>query len=103
MILLRRLAYSARWCDIALILGGYNTILLEAYKFALIYFFHKYVPLVQELEQWKDHFAGFAKRLFDMGAPFHNLISFIDGHFDSTARPGGDTCVNKNVWDYQGQ
>ncbi len=36
-----------------------------------------------------------------MGAPYDNLDSFVDGHCNPTARPGGDACVWRNVWDYQ--
>ena len=84
-----------------MILGGYDALLSETFKFGLMFFFHKYVPLVRDLHRWKHKFAAFAKRLADMGALFDNLISFVDGHFDPTARPGGDACVNKNVWDFQ--
>ncbi len=36
-----------------------------------------------------------------MGAPFDNLVSFINCHFDPTARQGCDACIHLNVWDFQ--
>jgi hypothetical protein len=101
MILLRRLAYPARWCDLNQILGGNTQQSSKAFNYALQWMFHVHVPMIQDLRRWSGHFAGFAKRLADCGAPFDNLVSFVDGHFDPTARPGGDACVSTNVWDFQ--
>ncbi len=101
MVLLRRLVFPARWPDINRIMGGSRTTCSDIYNFGLRYIFHHYVPLIQDLHRWKHLFAGFAKRLSDMGAPFDNLISFVDGHFDPIARPTGDACVHRNLWDYQ--
>jgi hypothetical protein len=101
MIFLRRLAFPARWADINIILGGSTTTNSDTYNWALRYFYNKYVPLVQDVKRWKHKFPSFAGRLSQMGAPYDNLVSFVDGHFDPTARPGGDACVWQNVWDYQ--
>lgn len=101
MILCRRLAFPCRWVDVMLILGGNETDLSDGYNFVLRYIFKTFCPLVSHLGFWKEKFPDFAKRLADMGAPFDNLISFVDGHFDPTARPGGDACWNLNVKDYQ--
>ena len=100
MILLRRLAFPARWVDINLILGGAASTSSSAYNFALCYFFQHYVPLITDLHRWKHKFAEFAKRLSDMGAPFDNLVAFVDGHFDPMARPGGDGNVRYGPKDY---
>ena len=101
MIFLRRLAFPSRWVDLNLILGGSTTTSSDAYNFTLRLFYHKYVPLIQDIKRWRHKFPQFAERLAQMGAPYDNLVSFVDGHFDATARPGGDACVNRNVWDYQ--
>ena len=101
MIFLRRLAFPARWVDLNLILGGSTTTSSMAYNFVLCHFYSTYVPLIQDIKRWKHKFPLFADRLKQMGAPFDNLVSFVDGHFDATARPGGDACVNLNLWDFQ--
>ena len=101
MILLRRLAFPSRWIDLALILGGHESTLSRAYNFILKKVHHDFCHLVSDLRRWQHKFPQFAQRLTDMGAPFHNLIAFVDGHFDHTARPGGDGCVRRNLKDYQ--
>ena len=87
MILLRRLAFPCRWCDLILILGGLISELSEAYNFALKFIFHKFCPLVSRLDVWKENFSRFAQRLSDMGVPFDNLVSFVDGHFNQLDLP----------------
>ncbi len=101
MVLLRRLAFPARWPDINSIMGGSRTMCSDIYNFGLLYVYNHYMPLIQDLHRWKQDFGCFAKRLSYMGAPFDNLISFVDGHFDPIARPTGDACVHCNLWDYQ--
>ncbi len=101
MVFLRKLAFPIRWCDMNRLLGGSRTTNSETYNFALQYFYVEYVPLIQNLDRWKHRFHDFARRLAEMGAPYHNLISFVDGHFDPTARPTGDACAGVNLWDYQ--
>ena len=100
MVFLRRMAFPARWPDINQILGGSRSTCSAAYNFALEFMFNNYVPLVQDLHRWKNRFATFAKQLKDIGAPYDNLVSFVDRHFDRTARPMGDGCVNLNVKDF---
>ena len=100
-ILLRRLAFPSRWADLVLIISGCPVTLSDAYNFTLKYLFYEYVPLIQDLSRWQDKFPQFAKRLHDMGEQFDNHISFVDSHFDPSARPGGDGCVGVNLHDYQ--
>jgi hypothetical protein len=101
MVFLRRMAFPARWCDLNIILGGSTTTNSDAYNFTLCHIYTRFVPLVQNLERWSNQFPQFAAQLAAMGAPYDNLVSFVDGHFDPTARPGGDACVRRNLWDYQ--
>ena len=100
MILLRRLAFPSRWCNLNLILGGQSSASSPAFNWALNFFFRKYVPLIQDMSRWKHKFSDFARRLREMGAPFDNLVSFVDGHFDPTCRPGGDGCRHLMPKDY---
>jgi len=101
MILLKQLGFPCCWADVMLILCGCETTLSDAFRFVLQYLYFEYVPLIQDLNRWKDRFPEFAKRLADMGAPYDNLISFVDSHFDPSVRPGGDGCARLNLKDYQ--
>ncbi len=101
MVLIRRLAFPARWTDIKKILGGSKTTLCVMYNWALADMYWQYHGLVEDIHIWKGKFATFAARLTEMGCPYHNLIGFFDGHFDPTARPGGDACRGLNLHDFQ--
>jgi hypothetical protein len=46
-------------------------------------------------------FADFPTHLEQLGAPFENLIYFVDGKLVPTTRPGGNDCVFLNLHDFQ--
>ena len=48
----------------------------------------RYGPLVSDIYIWKSFFVDFAQHFQAMGAPFDNLIGFLDGKLVPTARPG---------------
>jgi hypothetical protein len=98
-------AFPAHWADLNMILGGFVTLwqrqaLTLTTLFCCI-FYHKYVPLMQNVRRWKHKFVSFTQCLSHMEAPCDNLVSFIDGHFNPTLLPGSDACVFQNLWFYQ--
>ncbi len=101
MVFLRRMATPSRWVDLQFILGGSRTKLSAVFNFMVANLYEQYSSLVCDLHRWKGQFARFAEHLSARGCPFPNLVMFVDGHFQPTARPGGDGCVNLNLMDYQ--
>jgi len=101
MVLLRRLSYPCRWCDLQLILGGSRTELSDTYNYMLQLLYDRYSPLTKNLWCWRHQFHRFAAQLRAMGCPHDNLMAIFDGHFQPTTRPGGDACINENLWDHQ--
>ena len=101
MILLRRLSYPCRWCYLQLILGGSRTELSDTYNHMLKLMYFRYSPLTTSLHCYRYQFGRFANHLASFGCPFDNLVAIFDGHFVATCRPGGDGCVNVNLWDHQ--
>jgi hypothetical protein len=101
MVLLRRLAFPCRWCDLQIILGGSRTELSDTYNFMLQLIHDRYSHLMSNLLCFRYQFRRFADHLASFGCPFPNLVAIFDGHFVATCRPGGDGCKNLNLWDHQ--
>jgi hypothetical protein len=101
MILLRRLDRPSTWVDLQVVLGGSRTALSRIFTYMINLVWVRYGPLVSDIYIWKSFFADFAKHLEALGAPFDNLIGFVDGKFVPTARPGGNGCVFLNLHDFQ--
>lgn len=101
MIMLRRLAFPCRWCDLQMLLGGSRTVLSDAYNYMTNILFDRYSNLICDVGIWRNDFVHFARHLHQLGCPHDNVVMFLDGHFQATSRPGGDGCVNFNLHDYQ--
>jgi hypothetical protein len=101
MILLRRLARPSAWVDLQGVLGGSRAALSRIFTHMVNLVWVRYGPLVSDIYIWKSFFADFAQHLQAMGAPFDNLIGFLDGKLVPTARPGGNGCVFLNLHDFQ--
>jgi hypothetical protein len=89
MVVLRRLAFPARWCDLQFVLGGSRSTLSATFNFMIDLLYRRYSRMATEVDPWKHHFRRFAEKLTDWGCPHTNLIGFFDGHLLVTARPGG--------------
>ncbi len=46
------------------------------------------MQLVQDIKLRRHQFLQFALQSAQMGTPYENLVSFVDGNFDLTAHPG---------------
>jgi hypothetical protein len=87
MDFLPRLATPSRWVDLQYIIGGSRTKLSAVFNFMLEALYARYASLVCDMHRWKHRFADFAAQLRARGCPFDNLVCFVDGHFQPTARP----------------
>ena len=101
MIFLRRMAAPSRWCDLHMILGGSRTVLSDTFNHLTSIFYDRYSGLICNVNIWVEEFPTFAARMHSLGCPHDNIVMFVDGHFQPTCRPGGDGCVNLNLFDYQ--
>jgi hypothetical protein len=101
MVLLRRLAYPARWCDLVKILGGSITMLSDTFNSMVRILYAKFHKLVASLAPWRRHFRAFAQHLADWGCLHDNLVAIFDGHFQATCRQGGDANHSLTLHDKQ--
>ena len=101
MILLRRLSRPSSWVTLQGELGGSRAALSRIFTHMVHLVWARYGPLVSNIYIWKSFFADFAAHLEQLGAPFENLIGFVDGKLVPTARPGGNGCVFLNLHDFQ--
>ena len=101
MILLRRLARPAAWVDLQCVLGGSRAALSRIFTHMVHLVWARYAPLICDISIWKSFFADFAAHMKKMGAPFDNVVGFVDGKLVATARPGGNGCVFLNLHDFQ--
>ena len=101
MILLRRLSRPSSWVTLQGELGGSRTALSRIFTHMVDLVWTRYGSLVSDISVWKSFFPDFATHLKELGAPFDNLIGFVDGKLVPTARPGGNGCVFLNLHDFQ--
>jgi hypothetical protein len=101
MILLQRLSYPCRWCDMQIMLGGSRTELSATYNHMLSMLYARYASLASNISVWRYQFRRFAAHFTAWGCVFDNLVGMFDGHFCATCRPGGDGNVNTTLWDHQ--
>lgn len=88
LILLRRLAYPNRWCDLALIFGRTESELSLIFREILQDIYRRFHHLLEDLENlvWVD-VSAFANAVQSAGAPLDNCWGFIDGTARAIARP----------------
>jgi hypothetical protein len=101
MILLRRLSRPSSWVTLQGELGGSRAALSRIFTHMVDLVWTRYGSLVSDISVWKSFFPDFATHLKELGAPFDNLIGFVDGKLVPTARTGGNGCVFLNLHDFQ--
>ena len=100
LILLRRLAYPARLCDLTAETGCSRTLISDAFNHMVMMLYTHFVKPLYELERWVGFFPEWAARFVECGVPMDYLVGVIDGHFLGSARPGGDGCQKPNHHDF---
>jgi hypothetical protein len=81
-ILLRRLAYPNRLCDLRLIFHRKKNIISMIFNRMLDFIYTRHVHLLNRLDQkWMNqlNLSRFASAIHDEGAPLNNCIGFVDG------------------------
>jgi len=67
MVLLRRLSYPCRWCDMQLIMGGSRTELSDSYNYMLVLIHDRYSTVTRDLRCWRNQFPCFAEQFAKFG------------------------------------
>jgi hypothetical protein len=83
MILLRHLAYPARFGDHVDEFNMPSNRLCEAFHGMSDFLFVRYAYKLADLSRWTDMFPIFAQAFSRMGCPFDNNVALTDGNFVS--------------------
>ena len=87
LILLRRLAYPNRWCDLVALFGRSETEMSLIFRQILDDIHHRFNYLLEDLDLvWLDP-SVFSTAVQGAGAPLNNCWGFIDGTARPIARP----------------
>jgi hypothetical protein len=90
-LLLRRMAYPCRWCDLKTIFGRSEAWLSRVFHHMLDLVYDRFGTLVEfsaeKLVRLEDDLPHFANAIAKNGSPIPNCIGFIDGTSFETCRP----------------
>lgn len=87
MIMLRRLTYPNRWCDLVPIFGRAEPELSMAFNMIIDDLYTRFSPLLTSLDLvWLDP-GLFSNAIHRKGAPLDQVWGFIDGTVRPTAKP----------------
>ena len=98
LILLRRMSYPGKWCDLCWEAGCSTSRLCEVFQAAVDHVYDEFAHLrdSRSLEAWSNHFARFAEavhrggvnqRGYRRGCPLTNCALFVDGSVQEVTRP----------------
>lgn len=99
LVLLRRLSYPGRLCELELELGVDRTTLSRIVNYANDFLFEKFHHLWEDgLGQWAQELPQFCAAISAITGEDNRVFGFLDGTFRPTARPSGNNAVQRAVY-----